>query len=297
MTALNKLTDDIRVGMNRKLVTLLLLFDFSKAFDSVCHVSLLRKLEVYGFSKPALKWIASYLTGRQQTVKGKSDPSTSSYRPLNTGVPQGSVLGPLLFSLYINDISLCLDPEISLILFADDLQIYVQCHLNDHSSLIEKMSDNTNRITRWVTTNHLTLNVGKTKAMVYGNPFFINQLPSVGSGIPIANAMVQFSTSARNLELVLDDRLSWKEHVNEVCKRTNTLMYRLYRLRDSTTLALMKHLIQALLWPLVDYCSLAYCNISKEQDKSLQVLMNTGIHYVFGATRDEHITHYRRKLG
>ena len=74
-------------------------------------------------------------------------------------------------------------------------------------------------------------------------------------------------------------------------------MYRLYRLRDSTTLALRKHLIQALLWPLVDYCSLAYCNISKEQDGRLQVLMNTGIRYVFGATRDEHITSYRRKLG
>ena len=85
-TALIKLTDDIRVGMNRKLATLLLLFDFSKAFDSVCHVSLLRKLEVYGFSKPALRWIASYLTGRQQAVKGKSG-STSSFRPLNTGVP------------------------------------------------------------------------------------------------------------------------------------------------------------------------------------------------------------------
>ena len=133
--------------------------------------------------------------------------------------------------------------------------------------------------------------------MVCGNPFFLNQLPSVASGIPIGNAMVQFFTSVRNLGLVLDDRLSWKEHVNEVCKRTNTLMYRLYRLRDSTTLALRKHLVQSLLWLLVDYCSLAYCNISKEQDKRLQVLMNTGIRYVFGAIRDEHTTLYRRKLG
>ena len=86
-TALIKFRDDIRVGMNRKLVTLLF-FDFSKAFDSVCHVSLLRKLEVYGFSKPALRWIASYLIGRQQAFKGKSS-STSSFGPLNTGVPQG----------------------------------------------------------------------------------------------------------------------------------------------------------------------------------------------------------------
>ena len=90
-TALIKLTDHIRVGINRKHVTLLLLFDFSKAFDTVCHVSLLRKLENFGFSQPAFRWIASYLSGRQQAVKGNNG-STASFRLLNTGVPQGSVL-------------------------------------------------------------------------------------------------------------------------------------------------------------------------------------------------------------
>ena len=98
-TALIKLKDDIRAGINRKYISLLLLFDFSKAFDSVCHMLLLRKLENYGFSKSALGWIASNLSGRQQAVKEK-DGTTSSYRPLNTGLPQGSVLGPLL-SVYI----------------------------------------------------------------------------------------------------------------------------------------------------------------------------------------------------
>ena len=97
-TAFIKLTDDIRVGIIRKYVTLLLLFDFSKAFDTVYHVSFLRKLENYGFSKPALIWIASYLSGRQQAVKGKNG-STSSFRLLNTGGPQVSALEPLLFSL------------------------------------------------------------------------------------------------------------------------------------------------------------------------------------------------------
>ena len=294
--ALIKLTDDIRAGINRKYVTLLLLFDFSKAFDSVCHVLLLRKLENYGFSKSALGWIASYLSGRHQAVKEK-DGTTSSYRYLNTGVPQGSVLGPLLFCLYVNDISLYLDPGISRILYADDLQIYAQCHLNDLDLLIEKMRNNADRISSWAAANHLRLNVGKTKAMVCGSSYYINDLPSVASDILIGDTKIKFSTSVRNLGLLIDNKLSWKEHVNEVCKRANTLMYRLRRLRASTTHNLRKHLIQSLLWPIIDYCSLACCNITKDQDIMLQRLVNTGIRYIYGVRRDEHITQYRRQLG
>ena len=262
----------------------------------MCHVLLLRKLENYGFSKSALGWIASYLSGRQQAVKEK-DGTTSSYRYLNTGVPQGSVLGPLLFCLYVNDISLYLDPGISRILYADDLQIYAQCHLNDLDLLIEKMRNNADRISSWAAANHLRLNVGKTKAMVCGSSYYINDLPSVASDILIGDTKIKFSTSVRNLGLLIDNKLSWKEHVNEVCKRANTLMYRLRRLRASTTHNLRKHLIQSLLWPIIDYCSLACCNITKDQDIMLQRLVNTGIRYIYGVRRDEHITQYRRQLG
>ena len=95
------------------------------------------------------------------------------------------------------------------------------------------MSDNASRIATWATTNQLKLNVDKTKAIVcgyYTNPYYINQLPSVASDIAIGNYRLQFSASVCNLGLVLDNRLCWKEHVNEVYKRANTLMYRLYRL-------------------------------------------------------------------
>ena len=93
-TTLLKLTDDIRLGINRKRVTLLLLFDFSKAFDFVFHVKLLQKLLEHGFSKPVINWIASYLVGRQQAVIDNNG-NFSSFLELNTGVPQGSVLGHL----------------------------------------------------------------------------------------------------------------------------------------------------------------------------------------------------------
>ena len=189
---------------------------------------LLRKLENYGFCKSVLRWVASYLSGRQQAVKGK-DGTTPSYRPLNTSY----VLEPLLFCLYVNDRSLYRDPGIFRILYADDLQIYAQCHLNDLGLLIEKMSNNASRIASYATTNHLRLNVGKTKTMVYDRPYYINDLHSVASDIMIGDTRVEFSSSIRNLSQLLDDRLCWKKHVNEVYKRANTLMYRLWRLRFS----------------------------------------------------------------
>ena len=139
--------------------------------------------------------------------------------------------------------------------------------------------------------------VGKTKAMVCGSSYYINNLPAVASDILIGDTRIKFSSSIRNLGLLIDDKLCWKEHVNEICRRANTLMYRLRRLRASTTLNLRKYLIQVLLWPIIDYCSLAYCNISKDQDMMLQRVVNTGIQYIYGVTRDEHITQYTRQLG
>ena len=122
---------------------------------------------------------------------------------------------------------------------------------------------------------------------------------SVASDILIGDTRVKFSPSIRNLGLLLDDGLSWKEHVNKVRKRANTLIYRLCRLRASTTLKLRKHLVQALLLPLVDYCwsTLAYCNISKDQDIMLQRVINTGNCYIYSVRRANHIAHYMHQLG
>ena len=102
-TALLKITDDIRLAMDRGLFTLLALLDFSKAFDTVIHKLLIKKLKRLGFSKLALAWIKSYLSGRKQCVS--YDNLMSDFKTVTCGVPQGSILGPLLFIVYINDIS------------------------------------------------------------------------------------------------------------------------------------------------------------------------------------------------
>ena len=124
LTALLMLTDDIRVSIYEK-ITLLLMFDFSKAFDTISPVKLIRKMKNLGFSKISLRWIASYLLGQRQRAVSKS--GESKYLGTNLGVPQGSVLGPLLFCLYINDLQHHLNIQgVRYILYVDDLQIYVQ---------------------------------------------------------------------------------------------------------------------------------------------------------------------------
>ena len=167
-SALIKLADDIRMGKERKLATILLQFDFSKAFDNVSPSILLRKLREAGFSKSTLSWFWSYLSGRSVCVA--SGKSVSEYRDINIGVPQGSVLGPLLFCIYMNDIRDFLDASTFRLLYADDLQIYIQVPASQIQQGILKLSESAKAIAVWAESNRLRLNTSKTQAIIFGSP-------------------------------------------------------------------------------------------------------------------------------
>ena len=208
------------------------------------------------------------------------------------------MLGSLLFAIYVNDISLCLDHDVSHLMYADDLQVYIRCALMELDRYSTKMSANAIRIMSWASQNRLRLNVGKTKAIVIGSPYYINRLSAVVRNyIDIGGDRIVFESSLQILGVILDSELSWKDHIAQMNRRVRSLMCKLYYFRKSTNLRLRKHLILILLFPILDYCCLAYCALALDLDNKLQKLVNTGIRYIYGVQRSEHITPYRLELG
>ena len=298
-TALLKLTDDIRMAIDKKKVTLLLLFDFSKAFDTVSPSKLLRKLRQLGFSRSALLWIKSYLQGRSQMVITNEN-GNSDWLETNLGVPQGSVLGPLLFCLYVNDLRDILDGHtVNHIFYADDLQIYLHTTKDKILEGISRLSHAAQMVSEWAGNSGLRLNAGKTQAIVFGSKKNVNDINSLGlPGIGMQNGvLIPFSSEVVSLGVTLDSKLTWKPQVDQVTKKVNKALYSLRFIRACTTETLRIRLVESLVQPHLDYCTVVYLDATNEQRTRLDRLSNTGVRYIFGVRRDAHITPYWRRLG
>ena len=296
-TALIKLTDDIRQGIDRRRLTALLQFDFSKAFDRVCHATLLAKLRGLGFSVSTLRWLASYLTGRSQAVRSGSA-SLSSFRQLNRGVPQGSVLGPLLFTVFVGDIAADLDAGVRHVIYADDLQIYVQGTFEDIDHTLRSLCSNAERVSSWAEVNKLDLNLEKTSAIVFGSANYVNRLAQLSvTSVRVNDMDIPIVATVKSLGVTLDAKLDWRAHVLTICKRANSLLYRLNFFRRSTNFELRKHLVTSLLFPIVDYCCVVQSDITSELNLVIQRVVNSGVRYIFGVRKSSRISPFRRQLG
>ena len=163
-TALLKITEDWRNSIDNKEAVATVAVDLSKAFDTINHSLLLAKLKAYGFSPHALELMFTYLLGRQQCVRLEG--LCSNFKTVKSGVPQGSLLGPLLFNIFVNELNFCV-PNVSLRLYADDTTAY----LSDVSPTILEFSfnkDSRQTLSSWFESNHLTVNSTKTQALSVG---------------------------------------------------------------------------------------------------------------------------------
>jgi exonuclease III len=210
-----------------------LLLDMTKAFDTVCHDQLLSKLERYGIRGPAYTWIRSYLSERKQCTQidriqeNKLKSYKSEYKQNTIGVPQGSILGPLLFVMYINDL-----PESTrhdCILFADDTTIIVK---GTNINLYERNVNTALKdVVTWLNKNNLSINLSKTKFMQFRS----YRAPPQQMKILHDNVEIEEVENSLFLGMTLDTHCNWKKHVDSVCKRVNKFIFVLWRLKETVS--------------------------------------------------------------
>lgn len=269
-TALLNICDDIRRNIDKKEGTLLVLLDFSSAFISVDHIILLTKLfQKYKFSFLALKLIKSYLSDRSQAVFVNNE--ISNFQNLFLGVPQGSVLGPLFFSIFINDIiEVILNSKSHL--FADDLQIYINTNFKNIELSIKRINDDLKSISLWSQQNRIKLNPKKSQAI-----FIYNKSIETSSFSPIVidNVVIPFCEKVKDLGMIINKSMSWDDHIAHFSKKIIYSLRSLWNVTRFASVNLRKKLFIAFVFPLFLYCDIVMYGMSKGCERKIQMLFNS----------------------
>ena len=295
-TALLKVQDDILRAMDNKKVTVLLLLDLSAAFDTVCHTKLIKRLrDRIGITGKALDWFVSYLNDRRQCVsvnKEKSDP-----RNLIQGVPQGSVLGPILFSLYTLPLADILKVHgVDYHLYADDTQIYMSFQPDNscENEIFETLSTCICDVKKWMAENLLQLNTDKTQLLFFGTN---QQLSKVDHAtFDAAGDIVDVAYHAKNLGVLLDSGLNMKDHITDVSKKSFYHLRNISSIRKYLTLDAAKAVIQALVCSRLDINNSLYYGLPGTQIQRLQRIQNAAARLILQWKKFDHISPGLRKL-
>ena len=243
--AVSHVVENIFHCLNSKEISITIFIDFKKAFDSIDHGILLTKLKMLGIRGITHDLITSYLYDREQEIViGKC---VSGKKIVNSGIPQGSVLGPLLFITFINDLP-NVSTLFSTVCFADDTTLLFHDQNPEH--LIAKCNSGLSIFYRWSQLNRMTVNCDKTYLSVTSNRNF--ELPF--GEVRLANSPILEVNSCRFLGVILDSKLRFVDHIDHVCSKVSKCIGILYRLRPLLSLKCLVNLYYALIYPHLDYC-------------------------------------------
>ncbi len=279
LTAPTQMCDTLYENMDNGQLSGIVFLDIRKAFDSIDHNILLHKLkDQFGVSDIELKWFESYLNNREQVCIVNN--SMSSSKRIVSGVPQGSILGPLLFLLYINDLPDCLQ-KTSPYLYADDTQIC--CSSNSLIELTENLNHDLSRIGDWLSRNKLQHHPTKTKIMFIGSKHHINST-TFDHPVMLNNQRIPRVHSFTCLGLDLDENLNWNSHIQAICKRVGAGLGTLRRIKPFVPITTLQTIYRALIQPYFDYCSPIWGVCDQNLKNKLQKFQNRAARIITGAS-------------
>ena len=283
-TALVKVINDLRVSVDKKEVSVLLLLDLTAAFDTIDHKILIHRLEYWvGLSGTALSWFCSYLTGRKYNVKLADHISDS--HDICSGIPQGSILGPLLFSLYILPLGeLISNHGVNFHFYADDTQLYLSV-APDEPCALDPLVTCLTSIKCWMSENFLKLNEEKTEVLIVGSN---EQRESIISRL--GNLNVENGTAVKNLGVIIDAELKFDTHIKHVTKIAFYHLRNIARIRTFLSLDDATTLIHAFVFSRLDYCNALYSGLPKKSIDRLQLVQNAAARVLTKTKLREHIT-------
>ena len=289
-TALIRVHSDIIRDIDQKNGVILVLLDLSSAFDTIDHTILIQRLQSYGVKGSALNWFRSYLTSRTQRVFIQNEVSQVTSIPY--GVPQGSILGPILFILYTKPIAdICRQQGVCVHLYADDTQLYLPYKVTDPADAeraISQMESCLLAVKTWMTRNKLKLNEDKTEILNITSPYYKHS--NLVQSLKIGDVTVNTSSNARNIGVVFDSTLSMSNHISAICRSAYFHLKNIRAIRQVLTQSETEKLVHAFVSSRLDLNNALLYGIPLNTLAPLQRVQNTAARIITGQSKYTHIT-------
>ena len=296
-TALLKVHSDILSAVDNGCVVVLVLLDLTAAFDTIDHAILLSRLRhIFGVTGAALDWLRSYLANRKQLVRIGSDNSFPTSVPF--GIPQGSVLGPLLFTAYITPLGdLIRKYGLEYHVYADDMQIYISFPpggdaQSDALNCLHRCLEDT---VKWAQSNLLKLNDQKTDVVVFGTKHKLPVMKDIR--ITVGGSTLRPSSHVRNLGVIFDSTLTiMTNHISTICRTAYMHLHNISRIRRYLTPEATKSLVHAFIMSRLDYGNALLAGLPLEHLKKLQRIQKIAARIISFTPRRDHITPILKQL-
>ena len=273
-TALTQLLDKCLLNINNNEFNGMVYADFAKAFDIISHSLLIKKLKHYGVNTHTLDFLTSFLQHRKQLVQ--IGPKQSKFLPLTNGVPQGSIMGPLLFSIYINDLPLSVTNSCEM--FADDTSLHAS-DINP-TNLCFKLQNSINDLIDWTELNHMALNAKKTKCMFLTTRQKRIKMTTLFPSLYAYNKQIKEVDSHKVLGVTIDKDLSWSEHIATLAKSLSQRVYQLSKIKHFLDVSSRKLFFHAHIQSRINYASTLWDRASETNLKYIFRLYKRAIKMV-----------------